>query len=305
VRPRDLLLGILVPFIWGFNFVVADDAVNAVPPFLLLALRYLAVGVIFLPFTSRGGIPWRHLAVISVLYGMMQITGLFIGLHDGVGAGIAGTILQSQALITILLARLVLGESFRRLQWGGLAAGMIGLVLVAASGGGNAPLTGVLWVLFGAVGWAGSNVVLKKYGPFPPWSLTVWQSIIVVPPMLLCSALFEHGQVSALRHISAATVEAVVYIAVLATGLANYLWYRLVQRVGPSTAAPFSLLVPVVSLLSAWLVSDQGLSPVQVVGVSCILLGVAAIALSPRTFPSWRPGRPVLDSAAATNAGEE
>ena len=287
MSPRNILLAVLVPLIWGFNFVVADDAVQHIPPFLLVALRYLVVAALFMPFTRRN-ISWRNLALVGLLYGVVQFSGLFLGLHDGVGAGIAGTLIQSQALVTVVLARLVLHEAFGGLQWAGLGLGVAGLALIAVSGGGNAPLSGVLWVLFGALGWGVSNIVLKKVGPLPAWNLTVWQSATVIPAMLVLSGLFDHGQVHAVSHITATAVLAILYIAVLATGLGNFLWYRLIQQVGPARTAPFSLLVPVVSLLSGWLVRGEGLTAAQAAGVVLIMVGVAAIALSAQLTGWWK-----------------
>lgn len=282
MSSRELCLAVLVPLIWGFNFVVADEAVQSIPPFLLIALRYLVVAALFLPFTRRVGLPWRHIVAVGLLYGVVQFAGLFLGLTHGVGAGVAGTVIQSQALVTVVLARLVLGESFSAPQWCGLLLGAAGLMLIALSGRGDAPLVGVLWVLFGAAGWGASNIVLKKAGPISAWGVTVWQAVSVIPPMLVLSAVFEHRQLHVLSHLSARTGGAVLYIAVLATGLGNFLWYRLIQRVGPSRTAPFSLLVPVVSLVCGWWLLGERLTPAQGLGVCCVLLGVGAVALASR-----------------------
>lgn len=280
--PVNIALGTLVAVVWGFNFVVADEAVADVPPLLLVALRYLVVAIAFLPFTRRGGLPWRFIAAVGLLYGVVQFSGLFLGLHLGVGAGVAATVIQAQAIFTIVLARVLLNETFSGVQWGGLLVSGGGLALIASSGGGAAPLGGVLCVLGGAAGWAASNIVLKKAGKISAWTMTVWQSVAVIPPMLLLSGLFEAGQPHTVATMSATTIGAVCYIALLATGLGNYLWYRLIQRAGPSRTAPFSLLVPVVGVLSGWLVLDERLSVQQTAGVLVSLLGLTAIVLAPQ-----------------------
>ncbi|MBV8542908.1 MAG: EamA family transporter [Pseudonocardiales bacterium] len=276
----NIVLGVLVAIIWGANFVVADLAVANVPPLLLVALRYLVVAVVFLPFTRRGDLPWRYIAAVGALYGVVQFSGLFMGLRLGVGAGVAATVIQSQALFTILLARVFLKESFGRLQWTGLVVSGSGLVLIALSGGGAAPLGGVLCVLLGAAGWAGSNIVLKKAGKISAWTMTVWQSVAVIPPMLLISGVFETGQRSAVTGMSFTTAAAILYIALLATGFGNYAWYRLIQQVGPSRTAPFSLLVPVVGVLVSWVALDQTLTVQQLSGVVLTLIGLTVIVLA-------------------------
>ena len=52
---RDLLLGVLVTFIWAANFVVVRFGLDAgLPPLLLTALRFLAVAVL-IPAVPRPG----------------------------------------------------------------------------------------------------------------------------------------------------------------------------------------------------------------------------------------------------------
>jgi O-acetylserine/cysteine efflux transporter len=288
----NIVLGVLVAIIWGGNFVVADAAVASVPPLLLVALRYVVVAVAFLPFTRRGGLPWRYIVAVGALYGVVQFSGLFLGLRLGVGAGVAATVIQSQALFTIVLARVFLKESFGRLQWTGLVVSGIGLALIALSGGGAAPLGGVLCVLLGAAGWAASNIVLKKAGKVSAWTMTVWQSVAVIPPMVLISGVFETGQRSAVTGMSFATAAAILYIALLATGFGNYAWYRLIQQVGPSRTAPFSLLVPVVGLLASWIVLHQTLTGQQLVGVMLSLIGLTVILLSSQLTGWFRQRTP-------------
>ena len=256
---------------------MADQAVGVVPPFLLVALRYLIVAVVFLPFTRRGNLRWVHIVSVGWLYGVVQFSGLFLGLRLGVGAGVAATVIQSQVLFTIVLARLLLKEPVRLVQWAELALGTGGLFLIASSGGGGAPVRGIACVLVGAAGWAASNIVLKTAGPVSAWSLTVWQSVAVVPVMPLLSVAFETNQVHVVTHLSPRTTAALCYIALCSTGLGNFVWYRLVQRVGPSRAAPFSLLVPVVGLLAARVVLDQRLSSQQAAGMLLTVLGTALV----------------------------
>jgi O-acetylserine/cysteine efflux transporter len=291
----NVALGVLVAVVWGFNFVVADEAVADVPPFLLVALRYLVVAVLFMPFTRRAGLAWKYIVAVGLLYGVVQFSGLFLGLKLGVSAGVSATVIQSQALLTIVLAWFFLDEKFGALQWAGLAISGTGLTVLSVSGGENAPLLGVTCVLIGAAGWACSNIVLRKAGKISPWTMTVWQSVAVIPPMLALSLIFEHGQVGTVTHMRLDTFGALLYIAVLATGLGNYLWYRLIQQEGASKVAPFSLLVPVVGVVAGWIVLDQALSTRQSIGVVVILVGLALIVLAPqlraRFAPHKEPGK--------------
>lgn len=272
-----ILLALIVVFIWGANFVVAEDAVSQIPPFLLVAIRYLVVAIFFLPFTRRNGLPWKYIILVGFFYGVVQFSGLFLGLSLGVSSGVSATLIQSQALFTILLSTFLLNERFSRIQWLGLCAGVLGLILIAMSGDASAPLPGVICVILGGAGWACSNIVLKKAGKISAWTMTVWQSISVIPIMLILSLIFESGKYSALTNISFNTISCILYISLLATGLGNFIWYYLIQQFGPTNTAPFSLLVPVIAIVTGWLVLGEKLTLTQILGIVSILIGLVLI----------------------------
>ncbi len=52
------------------------------------------------------------------------------------------------------------------------------------------------------------------------------------------------------------------------------LWGKLLARYPASQVAPFSLLVPIVGLVSAALLLDEGLSPVQMLGAVLVMAGL-------------------------------
>jgi len=269
-------LGIFIASIWGLNFIFIENAISQLPPILLVALRYFIVGIVFLPITRRNGSPWKYIFLLGFFSGVVQFWGLFWGLSLGVSSGVAATLMQSQALFTILLATLFTNERFFLIQWIGLFVGSFGLILIATGGDASAPLLGVLCVLMGGAGWACSNIVLKKAGKVSAWTMTVWQSIIVVPIMLSLSLLFESGQYMALTNITISGIASVIYISLLATGLGNFIWYYLIQQIGLANTAPFSLLVPVVAIISGWLFLGEKLSSIQIAGL--------VIALSAQTL---------------------
>lgn len=283
--------GALVALIWGLNFVVADIALVDVPPLMLVGLRYLVVGLLFLPFTRRGGIPLRYLVAVGLLSGVVQFGGLFLGMALGVGAGVASVVLQSQALFTVLFARFIVNERYRPRQWLGLLLGAAGLLVVASAGGESAPAVGILVVLAGGAGWASANIVLRKAGPISAWSMTVWQSVVVVPALLVLSLVFERGQIDVFREMTLFTAGAVLYIALLSTAVANLMWYRLIQQIGAARAAPFSLLVPVVGVVGSVLILGEQFTVSEAVGVGLTLVGVILINIDLTAIRDARAAR--------------
>jgi O-acetylserine/cysteine efflux transporter len=294
----EIAIGIVVAILWGFNFVVIDVGLHSIPPFLLVCLRYALVALCFMPFTRRNGIAWRWIIAVGLLYGVVQFTGLFVGISLGVSAGLAATLMQTQAVFTILLAQLLLHDRLNLRQMVGVFVAAAGLAVITIARDNSAPLIAVLLVLLGALGWAASNIVVRKAGNISAWSLTVWQSLVPILPMFAMSLIFERDRQEALvRNLNPLAIGTVCYIAIVSTGAGNYLWYRLIQRVGPAKGAPFSLLIPVVGLVSGWLVLNERLGLAQLLGIALCLLGLALVALKDEVFRRNRPV-PAMEEAA-------
>ena len=82
--------------------------------------------------------------------------------------------------------------------------------------------------------------------------------------------------------------QAIAYLAFVATLLGYGLWSRLLSRYPASQVAPFSLLVPVVGLSSAWLFLGEALSAVQWVGAAIVMLGLLINVFGARLLQQLR-----------------
>ena len=69
-----------------------------------------------------------------------------------------------------------------------------------------------------------------------------------------------------------------VFTAYLASLLGYGLWNGLLSRYPASAVVPFTMLVPVVGMVSAWWVLDEVPTPLEVVGGAVLLAGVGAAA---------------------------
>jgi drug/metabolite transporter (DMT)-like permease len=79
-----------------------------------------------------------------------------------------------------------------------------------------------------------------------------------------------------------ATVLILLYSGPLATVFANWASQSITRSLGPQASATGFLAVPVVGLVSGWLVLGEQLGPVDVLAFTLVLGGVAAASLLPR-----------------------
>ncbi|MDP2015898.1 EamA family transporter [Hydrogenophaga sp.] len=293
----DLLRALAVVVIWGLNFVVMKVGLQGIGPMLLGALRFAAAALPFLLFVKFPNLPWRYVVAYGLAQGLGQFGFLFLGLQLGMTVGMASVVMQTQAFFTLLLAVPVLGERARLSQGLGLLVALGGLVLIATAHGdgpGQMTLAGFVLTLSAAFMWAVSNLVARlasRVADYDPFPFIVWSSVFPILPFVAL-ALWMDGPQTVLNQVAGMNLNAflaVLFLAWLATLLAYSLWTRLLKRHPAGRVTPFSLLVPVVGLWSAWMFFDELPLPQQWLGTGAVLMGLVVNQLGSRILAFLNP----------------
>ncbi len=287
---KDGLLAMLVVLVWGVNFVVIKMGLHAMPPLLLAGLRFVLVAFPALFFVARPRVPLRLLLGYGLTISFGQFAFLFCALKFGMPAGLASLVLQAQAFFTIVLGAMAFRERLTRQHVAGITLAVLGVVLLAQSSmqGQNVALTGFMLTLAAAFCWACGNIFNKKLMQVQPqpavMSLIVWSALIPIVPFLLASLLFDGADVmvQSLRNIDMTTILSLVYLAFVATIIGYGIWGTLLGRYETWRVAPLSLLVPVVGLISAALLLNEALTPLQLCGALLVMAGLCVNILSSR-----------------------
>ena len=125
-----ILLALLVTLIWGLNFVVIKVGLGDFPPLLFCALRFALAALPLLVLRGPMPAPFGRILLIGVLLGVVKFGLLFVGMAQGMPAGLSSLVLQSQVFFTILIAALWLGERPSPRGLFGLLLAAAGLVLI-------------------------------------------------------------------------------------------------------------------------------------------------------------------------------
>ena len=294
VPPRDQVRALLVAVVWGLNFPATAIALEHFPPFLMVALRFTLVAVPALLLVPRPQVPLRWLLGVGLGIGLLQFAFLYLGMAAGMPSGLASLVLQASAPFTVLLAGFWLGERITRRQAVGIAVAVLGLAVIAVHRAQVAALLPVVLTLRGALGWAFGNVCSRQARAPQPLHLTLWMSVVPPVPMVVLSLLVEGPDrvLTALR--TAPTLAALpavlglLYIVVVATLLGYGLWNALLSRHPSSVVAPFSMLVPVVGVLSSWLLLGEVVDLTELLAGLVVITGVLFASRPPRK-PSTPP----------------
>lgn len=189
-----ILLALLVTLIWGLNFVVIKVGLGDFPPLLFCALRFALAALPLLVLRGPMPAPFGRILLIGVLLGVVKFGLLFVGMAQGMPAGLSSLVLQSQVFFTILIAALWLGERPTPRGLFGLLLAAAGLVLIGLERPLGDSLLAFLLVVAAALAWSFANIATKRSGATDMLRLICWVSLVPPLPLLALSYLFEGPQ---------------------------------------------------------------------------------------------------------------
>jgi O-acetylserine/cysteine efflux transporter len=281
----QIVCAVAVPLLWGYQFVAIKVGVTEFPPLFFLALRFLAIALLLVPFVKR---PTRQqfgpIAAISIFLGGLNFGLFYVGL--GLGSGSMSAVAYQLATpFTVLLAWPLLAERPSLTTSAGVVLAFVGVVVLAAEPGLSANALPLLLVVGAAFAFAVSNVLTKRYGPFDPLMLMGWSSLLTVPQVILMSLLLEYGQLASLVAADERGWLALAYTIFIGGIVGFGLWFWLIARCSMGRVAPFGLLLPVFALISSVLFLGDRMTPKLIVGGLLAISGVAITQVRPSARP--------------------
>lgn len=279
VRPLHLLALVGVMMVWGGNFAVAKIGLAQLPPILLVALRFMLVAAILVPFVRVPRGKLRGIALVSVVLGLLHFSLMFTGL-DGVDASTAAISIQLQVPFAALLAAFAFGE---RLGWRralGMAIAFAGVVIIAGEPRLQGAYLSLALVISAALVWAVANVLVKRLGELDGTQLNAYMALFAFPQLFLASFLLEGGQWQAMATADWTTVGLVLlFQSVVVVGLGYGTWYAMLGRYDVNIAMPFTLMVPFFGVASGVIFLGDVLTLGFVAGGLLTVLGVGIVTI--------------------------
>ena len=272
---RHLLLVTAVMIVWGFNFVPIHWGLESFPPLLFAALRFAIVAIPAVFFIKAPKIHWGYVVGVGFFLSALQFSLLFISMDLGLPAGLASVVVQLQPMFTIGLAVAFLGERPTKGQLIGSAIALGGIFVIATGRADAVPLIAILLAVAASASWGAGNVIVRKAQAPDPIALLVWSSLVSFPALFGLSLIVEGAPEV---HLTATGVAGLLYVAVLASGFGYGAWTWLLKKHEASKVAPFSLLVPVTGIGSAWLVLGEAPNAAEAAGAGIVLVGLAVLS---------------------------
>nr|WP_301289851.1 EamA family transporter [Erwinia persicina] len=273
---------LLVVTTWAFNNVAVKWGLGEVPPLFLTLMRFVVVALILVPFTRVTREQLRYLVPLAFTFGFMHFSLLFLGLKY-TDAGTGAIVVQLGTPFAMILAMIFLQEKLSLVQMLGIAISLSGVVVLAGS-----PTIPTWWVLClllcSAVGWAVSNLIVKKSPSIKPLTMTGWLSFLAIPIVGLSSFFMESGQLTSLVNASWRGWFAILYSAICSSIVAYSLWYGLLRTYNVNLIMPYSLLTPVLSVIMGVLVLGDSMNIFKVFGSLLVVAGTAIAVINLRNL---------------------
>lgn len=270
----------LLSLIWGSSFILMKRGLEGLSPFQMGALRiiFCAVFLLLIGFKSLKSIPlgqWKFIALTS-LFGTFMPVFLFSYAQTQINSSISAILNSLTPLNTLLIGATVFGLQFQRRQLFGVLIGLIGCTLLIYNGAINNPNQNYYYALFvvaASVCYASNVNLIKKYlSDLSPLSISTGNFVVMLLPALVILFFSGFADVVTLPE----THKAMMYVAVLAvlgTGIANIVFFRLIQMSSPIFASSVTYLIPVVAF--GWgILDNESLTATQGLGAVIILIGV-------------------------------
>ena len=295
MKPRDLTDLLLLAAIWGSSFLFMRLAVPAFGPVALAFVRVTGAALCLLPILLlRGEGPvlrrhWKAMIVLGLTNSALPFLLFGYAVYT-LPAALAAIFNAATPLFTALIAWAWLGDPLNRWRSLGLAlgfAGVAGLALVKSLATDSLgalqfdmpTVLAILACLLGTLMYGHAASHAKRYLKGVP------SMVMAAGTQLAASAALAVPAALTWPAVNPGPADWLIAsaLALLASGLAYILYFRLISHVGPTGASSVTFLVPVFAALWGGLFLGETVTAPMLIGGAVILAGTALVlGLLPR-----------------------
>lgn len=279
-----------VSFLWGTSFAAAKIGMAELAPLNLVILRFVIASVVFGTLLwlqreschiARQDIPrfliLGFLAISSYFY--IQFTGLqhTTTIH-------AALLIATSPIWTLLISTIFGKEQLRLIRAAGIGLAFIGVAAIITKGTWSVIITsdtliGDGLLLLNSLVWAGftfyGKSLLTKYRPFVAMAfIHLFGTALLIPLAFVATPASPIPLVSQIGQISYATIGAALYLSLLCSVYAYFIWYRGVECIGAVGTSVFTYLNPLFAMITGLWLLDEHLTPATLFGGILVIAGV-------------------------------
>lgn len=297
MNAKDLLTMISLAAIWGASFLFLRVASPALGPLTVAAGRVSLAAALLLPLAWQAGqgramrLSMWPLAASSLLSCVLPFLA-FSRAAQTLPAGLMSILNTTTPLWGALVGWAWAGERLGRGRLFGLLAGLAGVILLSADASSVIPkgqwleaLLACVLLMAGTLMYALSVHFNQRFLPgMSPLAISAgtmsWGGVCLLAPALWAGPMpMTHADLAqaaapaAWAGVPLAAWTSLGGLGVLCTALAYVIFFRLIQRIGPSRALTVAFLIPVFGMLWGALWLGEAITPTMLVSTGIIAWG--------------------------------
>ena len=278
---RDSLIAALVPIFLGFGFVIAKPAMEYLPPFLLMGLRFTFVALLLVWWFP---IPRGYLKKIffaSLIANTIQYSITYTGL-DLIDASAAVLLVQTEVPFGVLFAYFMLKEKPTVKALIGIAIAFVGVYILTGSPNLDGKVLGVSLTIIGSGVWALGQVLVKPLSKeINPLALVAWLGLFSGPILIGLSAIFDGNTIDYFRNASFESWMIAIYLGFIMQPITYGCFYYVLKRNPLYKVLPIVTMgIPPTGLLAAIFLLGEEPTKELFIGGVVIIIGVILIVFT-------------------------
>ena len=265
--------------LWSSAFVSGQFIVQSASPFASLTFRFFIVGICFLIFSyylrEKIFVKFNiaiQACITGILFHGFYLGGVFFSYSVGLSATLSALIVGLQPVLTNILSGPILKERITFIQWIGILLGFIGTILVIGYDiGVKIPIIGLAASIVALLGATIATIWQKKITSNLTLSVNnFYQAFAASIFLFIISVIFE---VPSINFDTRFNLSMGWQIIMVSFGAYAILMYLIKTGTASKTSSLF-FLVPPVTAIMAWLVLDEKLSIIDIIGLLICAFGV-------------------------------
>ena len=278
---RDSLIAALVPIFLGFGFVIAKPAMEYLPPFLLMGLRFTFVALLLVWWFP---IPRGYLKKIffaSLIANTIQYSITYTGL-DLIDASAAVLLVQTEVPFGVLFAYFMLKEKPTVKALIGIAIAFVGVYILTGSPNLDGKVLGVSLTIIGSGVWALGQVLVKPLSKeINPLALVAWLGLFSGPILISLSAIFDGNTINYFKNASFESWMIAIYLGFIMQPITYGCFYYVLKRNPLYKVLPIVTMgIPPTGLLAAIFLLGEEPTKELFIGGAVIIVGVILIVFT-------------------------
>ena len=278
---RDSLIAALVPIFLGFGFVIAKPAMEYLPPFLLMGLRFTFVALLLVWWFP---IPRGYLKKIffaSLIANTIQYSITYTGLNL-IDASAAVLLVQTEVPFGVLFAYFMLKEKPTVRALIGIAIAFVGVYILTGSPNLDGKVLGVSLTIIGSGVWALGQVLVKPLSKeINPLALVAWLGLFSGPILISLSAIFDGNTIDYFKNASFESWMIAIYLGFIMQPITYGCFYYVLKRNPLYKVLPIVTMgIPPTGLLAAIFLLGEEPTKELFIGGVVIIIGVILIVFT-------------------------